>query len=203
MQCPKYPIEDLFASFSFSLKIKRIEILLSNFDRASAAELCPRPNGLGGAAAVARILHFGVFEVDLGACELRKHGLRLKLPEQPSRVLIVLLEKPDFDHGLHNAASACAKFWEMLPRTLALSRQSADAVTASLRRSRLCFSGANINMLPNPRKRGENRILEKVALLLPAANSNSALEVFRAGRHWGGTRSRGRSRPRRLALRRG
>src|SRR6202166_4013023 len=74
-------------------------------------------------AAVSRILHFGVFEVDLKACELRKQGLRLKLPEQPFQVLVVLLEKPgeivtrdemrnrlwpgdtfvDFDNGLKNA----------------------------------------------------------------------------------------------------
>ena len=97
-------------------------------------------------AAVARILHFGVFEVDLKACELRKHGLRLKLPEQPFQVLVVLLEKPgeivtreelrnrlwpsdtfvDFDHGLNNAvmrlrevlgdSSENPRFVETIPR---------------------------------------------------------------------------------------
>lgn len=69
-----------------------------------------------------RILRFGVYEVDLKACELRKHGLRIRLPEQPFLILAVLLEKPgeivtrdelrnrlwpgdtfvDFDHGLNN-----------------------------------------------------------------------------------------------------
>jgi TolB-like protein/DNA-binding winged helix-turn-helix (wHTH) protein/Tfp pilus assembly protein PilF len=101
---------------------------------------------MGSPAAVARILHFGVFEVDLKACVLRKHGLRLKLPEQPFRVLVVLLEKPgeivtreelrnrlwpgdtfvDFDHGLNNAvmklrevlgdASENPRFVETIPR---------------------------------------------------------------------------------------
>lgn len=101
---------------------------------------------MGGPAAVARILHFGVFEVDLKACELRKHGLRLKLPEQPFQILVVLLEKPgeivtreelrnrlwpgdtfvDFDHGLNNAvmrlrevlgdASENPRFVETIPR---------------------------------------------------------------------------------------
>jgi DNA-binding winged helix-turn-helix (wHTH) protein len=72
---------------------------------------------------VTRIIHFGVFELDLKAGVLRKHGLRLKLSEQPFQVLSVLLEKPgeivtreelrnrfwpsdtfvDFDHGLNNA----------------------------------------------------------------------------------------------------
>jgi TolB-like protein/DNA-binding winged helix-turn-helix (wHTH) protein/Tfp pilus assembly protein PilF len=101
---------------------------------------------MGSPAAAARILHFGVFEVDLKACELRKHGLRLKLPEQPFQVLVVLLEKPgeivtreelrnrlwpedtfvDFDHGLNNAvmrlrevlgdASENPRFVETIPR---------------------------------------------------------------------------------------
>lgn len=101
---------------------------------------------MGSPAAVARILHFGVFEMDLKACELRKHGLRLRLPEQPFQVLVVLLEKPgeivtreelrnrlwpgdtfvDFDHGLNNAvmrlrevlgdASENPRFVETIPR---------------------------------------------------------------------------------------
>ena len=42
----------------------------------------------------ARTLRFGVFEVDLGARELRKRGVRMKLQDQPFRVLEALLEKP-------------------------------------------------------------------------------------------------------------
>jgi TolB-like protein/DNA-binding winged helix-turn-helix (wHTH) protein/Tfp pilus assembly protein PilF len=73
--------------------------------------------------ASARIIRFGVFEVDLKAGELRKHGFRIKLAEQPFQVLAMLLERPgetvtreelrarlwpgdtfvDFDHGLNNA----------------------------------------------------------------------------------------------------
>jgi TolB-like protein/DNA-binding winged helix-turn-helix (wHTH) protein/Tfp pilus assembly protein PilF len=97
-------------------------------------------------AAVARIVRFGVFEVDLKACELRKQGLRLRLPEQPFQVLVVLLENPgeiitreelrnrlwpgdtfvDFDHGLNNAvmrlrevlgdSSENPRFVETIPR---------------------------------------------------------------------------------------
>ncbi len=40
------------------------------------------------------IRRFGVFEVDLEAGQLRKSGLRLRLQEQPFRVLALLLEKP-------------------------------------------------------------------------------------------------------------
>jgi len=68
-------------------------------------------------------LRFGVFELDLRAGELHKHGLRVRLQEQPFQVLAMLLEHPgevvsreelqkklwpadtfvDFDHGLNKA----------------------------------------------------------------------------------------------------
>ena len=68
---------------------------------------------------------FGVYEADMKSGELRKHGLRIKLQEQPFQVLMALLERPgdlvmreelcqrlwpantfvDYDHGL-NAAIA-------------------------------------------------------------------------------------------------
>jgi TolB-like protein/DNA-binding winged helix-turn-helix (wHTH) protein/Flp pilus assembly protein TadD len=68
-------------------------------------------------------LCFGVFELDLRAGELRKHGMRVRLQEQPFQVLTMLLERPgevvtreelqkklwsadtfvDFDHGLNKA----------------------------------------------------------------------------------------------------
>src|ERR1019366_4907439 len=37
---------------------------------------------------------FGVFEVDRQARELRKHGVRIKLEDQPFEILTALLEKP-------------------------------------------------------------------------------------------------------------
>ena len=70
-------------------------------------------------------LRFGTFELDLRAGELRKHGLRVRLQEQPFQILAMLLEHPgevvtreelqkklwpsdtfvDFDHGLNKAIS--------------------------------------------------------------------------------------------------
>ncbi len=41
-----------------------------------------------------RVVRFGVFEVDLRAGELRKHGTRIRLQQQPLRVLTLLLEHP-------------------------------------------------------------------------------------------------------------
>jgi TolB-like protein/DNA-binding winged helix-turn-helix (wHTH) protein/Tfp pilus assembly protein PilF len=70
-------------------------------------------------------IRFGVFEVDLRAGELRKHGLRIRLQEQPFQLLAMLLERAgqvvtreelqkklwpadtfvDFDHGLNKAVN--------------------------------------------------------------------------------------------------
>ena len=93
-----------------------------------------------------RTVRFGVFEADLDAGELRKHGHRLKLSEQPFQILAMLLARPgeivsreelrqllwpsytfvDFDHGLNNAvmrlrealgdSSDHPRFIETLPR---------------------------------------------------------------------------------------
>src|SRR5277367_1816789 len=71
----------------------------------------------------ARLFRFGPFELDVRAGELRKHGIRLKLREQPVRILLMLLEQPsevvlreeirlrlwpnntivEFDHGINAA----------------------------------------------------------------------------------------------------
>jgi len=94
----------------------------------------------------ARVLQFGVFEVDLQAGELRKSGLRIKLQDQPLQMLVLLLEHPgqvvtreqlrqrlwsadtfvDFDHSLNSAVkklrlalgddSDNPRFVETLPR---------------------------------------------------------------------------------------
>ncbi len=70
-----------------------------------------------------QVVRFGPFEADLHAGELRRHGLRIKLQEQPFQILAMLLERPgnvvtreelqkklwptdtfvDFDHGLGSA----------------------------------------------------------------------------------------------------
>src|SRR5258708_5514516 len=93
-----------------------------------------------------RSVRFGVFEADMEAGELRKHGLRLKLSDQPFQILAMLVARPgevvsrevlrerlwpsdtfvDFDHGLNNAvmrlrevlgdSSDHPRFIETLPR---------------------------------------------------------------------------------------
>jgi TolB-like protein/DNA-binding winged helix-turn-helix (wHTH) protein/Flp pilus assembly protein TadD len=69
-----------------------------------------------------RVLRFGVFQVNLAAREIRKHGVRVRLSGQPFCILSILLEKPgevvtreemreklwtdtfvDFEHSLNSA----------------------------------------------------------------------------------------------------
>ena len=70
-----------------------------------------------------KIVRFGIFEVNLGAGELRTRGMRIRLQEQPFHILAYLLERPgeivtrdelrqklwpadtfvDFDHSLNTA----------------------------------------------------------------------------------------------------
>jgi hypothetical protein len=76
-----------------------------------------------GVSSAPRRVTFGVFELDLRSGELRKAGGRINLPDQPFRILAVLLEHPgelvtrdelrsrvwptdtfvDFEHGLNAA----------------------------------------------------------------------------------------------------
>ncbi|MFZ0734817.1 MAG: winged helix-turn-helix domain-containing protein [Candidatus Sulfotelmatobacter sp.] len=95
---------------------------------------------------VADRLRFDVFELDVRAGELRKHGVRLRLRGQPLQVLHILLERAgdvvsreelqariwpvdtfvDFDHSLHNAiarirdvlgdSAEAPRYIETLPR---------------------------------------------------------------------------------------
>jgi len=98
------------------------------------------------AAPEKRFAKFGPYQADLRTGELRKHGIRLRLQEQPFQVLAMLLASPgdlvtreqlqnrlwagdtfvDFDHGLNTAinklrevlsdSSASPKYIETLPR---------------------------------------------------------------------------------------
>ena len=93
-----------------------------------------------------RRFHFGPYELDVRAGELRKNGLPIKLQKQPLQILKVLLERPgevitreelrdqlwpadtfvDFDHGLNSAVKRLRdvlgdsgdnpRFIETLPR---------------------------------------------------------------------------------------
>ncbi len=85
----------------------------------------PIPPSNSRSSPEARLLRFGVFEVDLAAGELRKNGARIRLQEQPFQVLAALLENAgqvvtrdhlrekiwpadtfvDFDHSVNTAVN--------------------------------------------------------------------------------------------------
>src|SRR5579863_9417793 len=111
-----------------------------------AGAILPRIPDMEQASRSPRNVRFGIFEADLDVGELRKHGHRLKLSEQPFQILAMLLARPgeivsreelrqilwpsdtfvDFDHGLNNAvmrlrevlgdSSDHPRFIETLPR---------------------------------------------------------------------------------------
>src|ERR687898_34411 len=94
----------------------------------------------------ARVVRFGVFELDVHSGDLRKRGVRVNLPDQPLQVLTALLERPgelvtrdelrqrlwpidtfvDFEHGLNAAvqrlrdtlgdSAGTPRFVETVPR---------------------------------------------------------------------------------------
>ncbi len=130
-------------------------------------------------------LRFGVFELDLRAGELRKHGLRVRLQEQPFQVLAMLLEHPgevvtreevqktiwpadtfvDFDHGLNKAINKIREALGDSPRVPALWRLLLVAATASSRRSKLpmqplfAVRTSRLSLLPR-----QNRLIAPVSL---------------------------------------
>src|SRR5258708_2277331 len=93
-----------------------------------------------------KLIRFGIYEVDLQSIELRRQGRKIKLQEQPCRILSILLEQRgevvtreelrkrlwsddtfvDFDHSLNTAimrlrealsdSSDNPRFIETLPR---------------------------------------------------------------------------------------
>src|SRR5712692_6802189 len=92
------------------------------------------------------LIHFGAFEADLSSGELRKNGVKLRLPDQSFQILAMLTESPgqvvtredlrkslwpgdtfvDFDNGLNGAilrlrnalgdSAEHPRFIETLPR---------------------------------------------------------------------------------------
>jgi DNA-binding winged helix-turn-helix (wHTH) protein len=109
--------------------------------------LSPIPWGVGmGNGQTSNVVRFGVFEADVRTGELRKAGLRIRLQEQPFRILAALLERPgelvtrdelrqriwpkesfgDFDHAIDLAvgklrtalgdSAGVPRFVETLPR---------------------------------------------------------------------------------------
>jgi DNA-binding winged helix-turn-helix (wHTH) protein/tetratricopeptide (TPR) repeat protein len=136
---------------------------------------------------------FGVFEVDLRAAELRKRGVRIKLQEQPFRILSLLLEHPgevvtreelreklwpahtfvDFDRSLNKAMTK-------LRSALADSAESPRYVETIPRHGYRFLASVQTDQHGNPRKNGASRAQDFCASAVAHAhkpNGNSALNA--------------------------
>src|SRR5947209_17443700 len=134
---------------------------------------------------------FGAFEVDWEAGEVRKHGIRLKLQEQPFQVLALLLRRPgqvvtreelrtqlwsadtfvDFEHGLNSAINKLRealgdsadnpRFVETLPRRGYRFIAPVTGVDGTTR-----GTATGVSAIARPRGR---KVVVKVAVLVLAA----------------------------------
>jgi TolB-like protein/DNA-binding winged helix-turn-helix (wHTH) protein/Tfp pilus assembly protein PilF len=132
-------------------------------------------------SAQTRKARFGVFEADLRAGELRKHGVKIKLQDQPFQILALLLERPgevvtrdelqhklwpadtfvDFDTGLNTAI-------KRLRDTLGDSAESPRFVETLPRRGyRFIASVEHIDDLPVHTERSPEQRTRLVAVLQP------------------------------------
>src|ERR1700752_707491 len=102
-------------------------------------------------------LRFGIFEVDLQAGRLTKHGLRLKLQEQPFQVLAMLLEKP---RELVSRAELRIKLW---PRTIVGFDHGLNKAINKLRDA-LGASAANPRFIETVARRGYRLLADVVAI---------------------------------------
>jgi TolB-like protein/DNA-binding winged helix-turn-helix (wHTH) protein/Tfp pilus assembly protein PilF len=125
-----------------------------------------------------RVVRFGVFEADLRSGDLRKHGIRIKIREQPSQILAMLLERPgevitreeirsrlwpgntfvDFDHSLNTAvmrlrdaigdSAESPRFIETLPKRGYRFIAPVEVSPASVSENRMPTSGVPAGAAP-------------------------------------------------------
>lgn len=140
----------------------------------------------------ARLIRFGAFELDVEGGELRKHGIRLRLADQPFRILLHLLQHPgkvvtreelrtllwgedtfvDFDHGLNAAINK-------IRETLGDSAASPRYIETVPRRGYRFIADLALPPIPRPEEVSAPPAQE------PAPSSPAQLPVTpRARRHW-------------------
>lgn len=95
----------------------------------------------------ARVVKFGVFELDLLTDELRNRGIRIKLQQKPFHLLAMLLEKPG---ELVTRAEIAARLW---PDTY-IDLDRALGVTINKVRQALCDTAKNPRFIETLARRG-------------------------------------------------
>ena len=129
----------------------------------------PQGKALQEATVSTRIFRFGVFEVDAATGELRKQGLRIRLQEQPSQLLLMLLERAGEVVGREEI---CRKLWS--PDTFVDFDQSLGTALRKLRQA-LSDDAETPHYIETIPKHGF-RFVAPVERI-PAANAPSAPET--------------------------
>src|SRR6266545_2420343 len=167
-----------------------------------------------------RVLRFGSFEVDIVSGELRRQGLKVRLQDQPFRLLVLLLERAgdvvtreavreklwpaetyvDFDHGLNTAVR---KLREALgdsaeaPRYVeTLARRGYRFIApVETRRTAEVAHSANVDvasMLPSPAERLSTSARRLLILAIVVVICAAALVAYRVVPRPGPTTQSGR-----------
>ena len=120
---------------------------------------------------------FGVFEVDRQARELRKHGVRIKLEDQPFEILTALLEKPG---DIVTRSELQARLW---PEGTFVDFDKSLTKAVNKIRTALGDSAATPRFIGTLSRRGYRFIapVEVVAALVPGSGPDGAAPA-RAGR---------------------
>ena len=103
---------------------------------------------MGQPASAFERYRFATFELDRGAAELRKRGIRIKLQEQPYRILCLLLERPG---EVVTRETLCAALWPA--DTFVEFERSLNAAIAKLRQT-LGDSAENPRFIETVARRG-------------------------------------------------
>src|ERR1035441_6066162 len=102
------------------------------------------------------VLRFGSFEADLGASELRRNGIRLKLQSQPFRVLALLLQRPgqvltreelSKNSGHRAPSSITSKDWRPRSTRRVMRWATPRPTRGSLKRFRGVVTGSSLLLL--------------------------------------------------------
>jgi TolB-like protein/DNA-binding winged helix-turn-helix (wHTH) protein len=121
-----------------------------------------------------RFLRFGIFELDLHAGRLTKHGLRLKLQEQPFQVLAMLLEKPG---ELVNREELRSRLW---PRTIVAFDHGLNKAINKIRDA-LGDSAENPRFIETVARRGYRFLANVEAINVPSPQSDATFDVGNTG----------------------
>src|SRR6266850_3754753 len=67
---------------------------LRRTDTLDSAGMPRREAAMQDLTSTARLFRFGIFELDARSGELRRHGLKIRLPDQSFQILRILLDRP-------------------------------------------------------------------------------------------------------------